>query len=304
MKKSKNKLIVVLLLMMVITSGCTKQLKGSNGKIVNNPTTGQALTKNVVCRPKDESILKIYEENKVAVNKLPDCKEFSVTSGGYEGLWDSLFVKPLAWIVLKLGYLTTNMGLGLIIAAILIRLAVFPLSQKAAKQTKAINEAKPELDKIEAKYKDKKDNDSMMKKSQEMAMVYKKHNINPISGCLTAFIQLPFFFAFLEAINRVPAIFEDKFIIFQLGTTPLMGLGSGNYFYLLLTLLVGVSTYYSLTNNAMAAQSNDSMKMMNKIMFFTILIMSVFMTSALNIYWIVTNLFMIGQNKLIQIKKV
>ena len=81
------------------------------------------------------------------------------------------------------------------------------------------------------------------------------------------------------------------------------GIGAGNYAYIILTILVGVSTFYSLRNNAMSTQSGESMQMMNKVMFFMILIMSVFMTSALNIYWIVTNLFQIGQNTYIKKKK-
>lgn len=303
MIKSKKKLILLLLIMMVFTSGCTKQLKDKDSKIVKNEVTGQAVTENILCQPEDEKILQIYKDNNVDVSKLPTCKNFGITSGGYEGLWESLFVKPLAWLILNIGFLVGSMGLGLIVTATLIRLAVFPLTQKTAKQSQLLNEAKPEIDKIEKKYKDKKDNDSMMKKSQEISMIYKKYNINPIAGCLMAFIQLPVFIAFLEAINRVPAIFEENFLFFQLGTTPMVGLSNGNYVYLILILLVGVSTFFSLRNNAMSAQSNDSMQMMNKVMFFMILIMSIFMTSALNIYWITTNLFMIGQNMLIKKKK-
>ena len=69
--------------------------------------------------------------------------------------------------------------------------------------------------------------------------------------------------AFLEAINRAPAIFEDTFLLFQLGTTPMTGIGAGNYAYIILTILVGVSTFYSLRNNAMSTQSGESMQMMN-----------------------------------------
>ena len=57
-----------------------------------------------------------------------------------------------------------------------------------------------------------------------------------MSGCLVSFIQLPLFFAFLEAINRVPAIFEENFIGFQLGTTPMMGMQNGNFLYLIIII--------------------------------------------------------------------
>ncbi len=303
MKKSRIKIVAILLSIMFLTAGCTKQLKNSEGKVVTNPTTGQAVTENILCKPIDEETKKLYSDNKVDISKLPDCKDYKMTSGGYEGLWESIFVKPLAWLILKVGFVVSSMGLGLIITSILFRLSIFPLSQKAAKQSEAINKAKPDLDKIEKKYKDKKDNDSMMKKSQEMAMVYKKYNINPISGCLTTFIQLPLFIAFLEAINRVPAIFEEKFILFQLGTTPMVGLRGGSYYYIILTILVAVSTYYSIFKSPMV-QGNEQAKTMNKVMIVMIVTMSIFMSSALNIYWIVTNLFMVVQNLLMKKKKV
>ena len=129
-------------------------------------------------------------------------------------------------------------------------------------------------------------------------------NINPIAGCLYAMLQLPLFIAFLEAINRVPAIFEENFLEFQLGTTPVTGLTNGNFIYIIITFLVGLSTYYSLKFNSASNPDNEQVKMMNKIMFVMILVMSLFMSSALNIYWITTNLFTIGQNLLVKREKV
>ena len=91
------------------------------------------------------------------------------------------------------------------------------------KQTTVITKMIKEIE-IEKKYMNKNDNESMMAKSQEMMLVYKKYNISPFGSCLLAFIQLPLFFAFLQAINRTPAIFEDTFLGLTLGKTPLVGL--------------------------------------------------------------------------------
>ena len=171
-------------------------------------------------------------------------------------------------------------------------------------QSELMKKAKPELDRLEKKYENKTDNDSMMRKSQEMMMIYKKYNINPVSGCLFAFIQLPLFIAFFEAINRVPAIFEENFVGFQLGTTPLTGISNGSYIYIILTVIVGLSTFFSLKFNSASNPDNQQVKTMNKVMFFMILIMSLFMSSALNIYWVTTNLFTVVQNLLVKREKV
>lgn len=303
-KKNKNKLIILLLLVMFMSVGCTKQLTDKDGKTVKNPTTGQELTENILCRPTDEETIDLYINNGINLEELPSCKDFNVTSGGYDGLWTSLFVKPLAWLILTIGEFVKSNGLALIIASLLIRFVAYPITKKTAMQSELMKKAKPELDRLEKKYENKTDNDSMMKKSQEMMMIYKKYNINPVSGCLFAFIQLPLFIAFFEAINRVPAIFEENFVGFQLGTTPLTGIFSGSYIYIVLTVIVGLSTYFSLKFNSASNPDNQQVKTMNKVMFFMILIMSLFMSSALNIYWVTTNLFTVVQNLLVKRERV
>lgn len=299
MKNTLKRKITIVLLILILLTGCTKSLT-KDDKVVKNPTTGQSLTENILCRPKDEDTIKIYEENKIDLEKLPECEEFKITSGGYEGLWTSIFVKPLAWLILTIGDLVKNYGLGLIIVSLLIRLVAFPITRKTALQSELLKKAKPDLDKLEKKYLDKTDQDSLMKKNQEMMLIYKKYNINPVSGCLFSFLQLPLFIGFLEAINRVPAIFEETFLTFQLGTTPLTAIQSGKLLYILLIGVVGITTYFSFKLNATAMGDNNQAKTMNRVMVIMIIIMSVFMTSALNIYWITTNLFTIFQNLLVK----
>ena len=179
------------------------------------------------------------------MKKLPECKNFKITSNKSKGLWEFLFVKPLAFIILKLGYAIKNFGLSVMIVGILIRLVLLPFSKKSQLQSQNMQKATPEIKQLEIKYKDKTDSESLMQKSQETMMIYKKYGVNPLSGCLLAFIQLPLFFAFLQAINRVPAIFEGKFLGLSLGMTPTTGISKGNYVYLLIVALVLLTTYYS-----------------------------------------------------------
>lgn len=297
----KNRKILILLLVVTLLTGCTKSLT-KNDKVVTNPSTGQSLTENILCKPTDEETIKIYEENKnkIDISKLPNCNEFKVTSGGYDGLWTTIIVKPLAWLILKIGDLVKNYGLGLIIVSLMIRIVAYPVTRKTAMQSEILNNAKPELDKLEKKYKDKTDQESLMKKNQEMMLIYKKYNINPVSGCLFSLLQLPLFIGFLEAINRVPAIFEEKFLFFQLGTTLKTAIFNGNLVYISLLIIVAITTYYSFKLNATAMPNDSQTKMMNRTMVIMITVMGLFMTSALNIYWITTNLFTIFQNLLVK----
>lgn len=302
--KNKKKIIILAIVLLLIT-GCTTTLKTEDKKVVKNPETGQSLTKNILCKPTNKETIKAYEENGVDLAAIPKCSEFKVTSGGYEGLWTSIFVKPLAFIILFISRYVKSAGLALIITSLALRLVLYPITKKTAMQSELIKKAQPELDRLEKKYANKTDSDSMMKKSQEMTLIYKKYNINPISGCLYSFIQLPLFIAFLEAINRVPALFEENFLTLQLGTTPSVGIFSnGNWLYIILILLVGITTYFSFNlNKTTSTSNNDPMANMTNIMTGMITVMGIFMPTALCIYWITTNLFTIVQNLLVKRSK-
>lgn len=304
MKKQKIKIILILLILL-LTTGCTKTLTDSKNKPVKDNVTGQSLTQNILCKPTNKNTIKIYEKNKVKVEKLPDCDNFKVNSGKYEGLWTSIFVKPLAFVLLKLGKLVGNYAVSLIIISLLIRLIAFPFTKKTAMQSELMKKAQPELTKIQNKYKDKQDQESLMRQSQEMMMVYKKYNISPMSGCLFSMIQLPLFIAFFEAVQRTPAIFEGKFLGLQLGTTPMVGFTTASIIgYIVLMLLIGATTYFSFKLNATGNTLDPSMAMMPVMMVFMIIFMALFMPSALGIYWITTNLFTIFQNMLVKRSKV
>ena len=303
-KTNMKKKLVLILVLLLLTTGCTKTLTDSKNKPVKNEKTGQSLTANILCKPTNKSNIKLYKENKVKIEKLPECDKFKITSGKYEGLWTTFFVKPLAFILLRLGKMIGNYAVSLIIVSLIIRLIAFPFTKKTAMQSELMKKAQPEITKIQNKYKDKQDQESMTKQSQEMMMVYKKYNINPMSGCVFSMIQLPLFIAFFEAVQRTPAIFEGKFFGLQLGTTPMIGFQSSSMIiYIILMLLIGLSTYFSFKMNSANASMDPNMKMMPTMMVGMIIFMALFMPSALGIYWITTNLFTIFQNILVKRSK-
>lgn len=302
-QKTKIKLIIVLVLLL-ITTGCTTTLTDKNKKPVRNEVTGQNLTKNIICQPTTKETIKLYKENGVKVDKLPKCENFKITSGKYEGLWTSLFVKPLAFVLIFFGKNVGNYAVSLIILTLIIRLLAYPVTKKTALQSELIKKAQPELDRLKNKYKNKTDQESMMKQQQEMMMIYKKHNINPLSGCLFSFLQLPLFIAFFEAVQRTPAIFEDKFLTLQLGTTPSVGIFTSHWLaYAIIILLIGGSTYYSLRMNSTANMTDPTMKMMPTMMTVMLVLTGIFMPSGLGIYWVTSNIFTIVQNIIVKRSK-
>ncbi len=307
--KKITKILVVFVLLFSLT-GCTKYLK-QDGKTVRNESTGQNLTKNILCQPEGET-LKLYEEynkkakdnEKINLTELPKCETLKVTTGKYEGIWTSIFVKPLAWFIIQIGKLVKSYGLALILATLIIRGIVWPFTKKTAMQSENLKKAQPELTKIENKYKNRQDQEAMLQKSQEMMMIYKKYNINPMSGCLFSFIQIPLFFAFYEAISRIPAIFEETFLGFQLGTSPaIAAFQHGQYYYLIFIVIIAASTYFSFKLNSGASMSPDQqnqMKTMTNVMVVIMTITAFSISSGIAIYWVTSSVFTIIQNLLVK----
>lgn len=302
--KKKNKLLKILLvvLLVITLTGCTQTLKDKDGKVVKNEETGQTITENIVCKPTDKTTQKIYEENKVNIKDLPECNKMKI-SGEYEGLWNSFFVRPLAFIIIKIGNLVGSTAVSIIIITLLIRFALFPMTRKTVLQSENMKKAQPEIQKIEKKYEGKTDNESMTKKGQEMMAVYKKYEIKPLSGCLFAFIQLPILLAFWEAINRVPAIFEGKFLGLSMGTTPSSAMAAGDWYYIFICIILIAVTYFSYKLNPSMAgneQMAKQQKMMTTIMTIFIGFMSFTLPTAIAFYWITSSVFTILQNFLIK----
>ena len=305
MKKTKNRLKVLLIISLVfLTTGCATTLTDKEKQPVKNEVTGQNLIENIICKPTDKETIKVYEKNGVNIKKLPDCDEFKISDGKYESLWTTFFIKPLSFIIIKIGEIVKNYAIAVILVSLAIRLIAFPITRKTALQSELIKKAQPEIERIQKKYKDKQDQESMMKQNQELLAVYQKYNINPMSGCLFSMLQLPLFIAFFEAIQRTPAIFEDVFLGLQLGTTPAVGITSATfYMYAILVILIGTTTYLSFKMNSTGNMQDPSMKMMPYMMTGMIIFTSLFMPSALGIYWITTNVFTIIQNILVKRSK-
>ena len=295
--RKKIGLFLIIGIMTLSLSGCTTYVKDKEGNPVKETTTGQTLAENILCKPTNKDVLKTYKKNKVDIKDLPECSDFTPASGKYGGLWETIFIKPLSWFIIKIGEILGNYGVAIIAN---------------------MKKAQPELTRLEQKYKNRTDQESMMMKSQEMMMIYKKYEINPMAGCLFAFIQMPLFFAFLESLNRLPIVFEGKFLGFNLGMSPFVRLFGGSFdfsvfadsftnggwIYLLLPILVGLTTFFSFRLNSGVSGGSEEqqhqMKTMMNVMLVFIIITSFTMPTSIIIYWITGSLFTIVQAEVIR----
>lgn len=125
------------------------------------------------------------------------------------------FLGPFAWVFGKLLDFTynilagsngiANLGVCIILFTIIVKLILFPLTFKQQKSMKINAVIQPEIQKIQKKYKDKKDQESMVKQQQELQAVYDKYGTSMTSGCLPTLIQLPIIYALYKVIQNIPA---------------------------------------------------------------------------------------------------
>jgi YidC/Oxa1 family membrane protein insertase len=125
---------------------------------------------------------------------------------GAEGGWGWL-----QWIIGHIAdftyWISTQLGgqywAGLIVVTLIVRSAGWPIYAKSNAMTTNMQQAQPELNKIQEKYKGRTDELSQKKQQQETMEVYRKYNINPL-GCLLPFLQMPIFIAMYQVVRRLP----------------------------------------------------------------------------------------------------
>ncbi len=114
--------------------------------------------------------------------------------------WISILAKPLFLIVNWFnGNMIHNFGWAIVIVTVIINFALFPLKLSNMKSMRKMQALKPQIDAINAKYKNVSMRDpKAAEKNQEVMDLYKKYGVNPMGGCVPMLIQIPFFFAFYK----------------------------------------------------------------------------------------------------------
>lgn len=102
-----------------------------------------------------------------------------------------------------------NIGLCIILFTVITNVLMLPLTIKQQKFTKLNAVMNPEIQAIQKKYKDRKDQVSMQKQQAETQAIYEKYGASPTAGCLPLLIQLPVMFALYRVIYNIPAYITD-----------------------------------------------------------------------------------------------
>ena len=135
---------------------------------------------------------------------------YGVLASGYA---DWPIIKQLAWLMGKVmnaiynvldAVGIQNIGICIIVFTIVVYTLMIPLTIKQQKWSKLSAVMSPEMQKIQKKYANKKDQASMLKQQEELNILYEKYGTSPTGGCLPMLIQMPLLFSFYPVIQNIP----------------------------------------------------------------------------------------------------
>jgi len=109
--------------------------------------------------------------------------------------WFYFITKPMFWLLHNLNKLIGNMGWSIIVLTFVVKATLLPLAYKSYVSMAKMKELQPEMEKLKERAGDDK-----QKVQKEMMELYKREKVNPASGCLPIFLQIPIFFSLYKVI--------------------------------------------------------------------------------------------------------
>lgn len=221
-------------------------------------------------------------------------------------IFDVILYDPLFnFLVVLYEYLPgKDFGVAIILLTIIIRLIIYPLSVKALVSQTALQKLQPKIQEIQRQFKDDKE-----KQAKETMELYRREKVNPFSGLLLAFVQLPILIALYqvfwnglkpEALNRLYSFVANPTHINAV-SFGLLDLSKPNLFF---AVLAGIVQFFQTKMllpkvDKNQPESNDISAMMQKQMVYIFPIITVIilfkLPSALGLYWIVSGIFSVVQ---------
>lgn len=208
--------------------------------------------------------------------------------------WDAWVVYYLSQFVLWIAKVCGgSYGWAIIIFTVIIRVILLPLNAVQINSTRKMQEIQPELKALQEKY-SSKDLETRNKLNEETQKLYKEAGVNPYAGCLPMVIQLPVMWALYQAIWRTPEMQNGKFLW--------MDLGKPDPYYILpilATVFTFLSSYIATLSVPKSSQTTMT-KMMSYVMAIMVGIWAIVFQSAISLYWVISNLFQVGQTLVLQ----
>jgi YidC/Oxa1 family membrane protein insertase len=198
----------------------------------------------------------------------------------------SAIAKVLVAFLLKVHSIVPNWGIAIIVLTITARVLMFPLTLPSIKQMIKMRELKPEMDALNEKFKD-----DAQKKGLAQMELWRKHNVNPLKGCLPQLASMPVWFALYTTLQTAVELYNIPFLWFP-------DLSESDPLFIL-PFVIGGTNY--LQQKMMPMQGDPAQqKMMLYLMPGMFIVMMLFLPSGLGVYMFTNGVLGILQQQAVE----
>ena len=208
--------------------------------------------------------------------------------------WFAIIARPLLELMLFFERFTGNYGWAILLLTAGIRVVFYPVNKRQATAMKAMKKIQPELKKIQERFKDDRE-----RLNKEMMELYRRHKVNPLSGCLPMLLQLPVFLGLYNALLQSIELRHAPFLGWITDLSQPDRLGSLAIPFVtpsgipIMTLLMGLSMFVQQKMTPAAGDPTQQKMMMFMPVIFTVMFVN--FPSGLVLYWLANNIFSIAQ---------
>ena len=218
--------------------------------------------------------------------------------------WFGFVAEPMLRVIKLFHRGTGNYGLDIILLTVLIKVLFIPLTHKSFKSMQGLQKLQPQMKKLQEKLKD--DREALNK---EMMELYRRHNVNPLGGCLPMLFQMPIFIGLYNALLNAVELRHAPFALWindlsapdrlpAMPAAPLALIAGYELRIPVLTLLMGVSMLVQQKMTPAAGDPAQQRMMMLMPVVFTVMFVN--FPSGLVLYWLGNNVLTIAQQMIVQ----
>lgn len=202
--------------------------------------------------------------------------------------WFWFIAIPMLYALRLLHRITGNYGIDIILLTGLVRAATIPLTQKSFRSMKEMQKLQPQLKRIQEQYKD-----DQTRLQKEMMDLYKRHGVNPFSGCAPMLLQIPIFVGLYNALLHAIELRHAPFALWITDLSAPERLPLAGLHIPVLTILMGGTMIVQQWLTPQQGDPTQRQMMMIMPVVFTFMFLN--FPSGLVLYWLVSNVLGIAQ---------
>ena len=192
------------------------------------------------------------------------------------------------WVYRHVG----NYGVAIILLTVVSKIAFFPLTVKSMRSMKAMQALQPQINALRNKYKG--DPQRVQKETMEL---YREHKVNPMGGCLPMLAQVPIFYALYLALSVSVELQNAAFLCigrFFGVDLWICDLASHDPTYVL-PIVMGITMFLQQKMTPTAGDPRQAKMMLVMPFIFTFMFLN--LPAGLVLYWTVSNILQIAQQR-------